>query len=361
MVTVKSLGIAFLERKRVIAAIMALAAICALAMTLFFPFSAKVSVKLGQIPNFEAIPYQDAALAPFLTVDRNVLLEMHLDVLRARTLLRKLLVENNLITRNSGEDDVAFDQRLSLLEDRARLVAPTPNSIRAGQSDFLVEFETRRPEQGYLFLNSLFRGADQDVKNKLTELFDREIKLYQLRQSYTRLDLETVRGNLLKDDEKQTEINLTRLEEQAILLRSTGNLGTRAVSVPERNQPNSSGTASVVDSSKIVILPGAESIEKQAELIKARTKREQFIDGLFPVIQKLRDLDQDQTVIRAKQAFASTPLPTDAFRAVTVDLTRANFRKGIWPMVAFAGCLVAGLLASLMLLFVTVIREKLKA
>jgi hypothetical protein len=350
------LFISFWKRKTAFGAILALSALVGLAITQFYPFRTKATVRIAPISNYAAIPYQDPSLARFIQVDRNILLEMYLNVLESRSLFRQVSLDQKLVVRKPDESEIEFDQRLSLFVDRISIIAPTPASIRAGFKDYQIEFSTRNPEQGYNFLKETFDSADQQVKSNLQNLFKTQAENYKLNQKYTRRDLETARDNMLADYDRQTSIRLAGLDEQATLLRTTRNLDTRAVAVPEVSSQSSAVTASVVDTSKIVILPGADHLEKQAELIRSRKDKEDFIEGLFPIQQKLRDLDQDQLVARSQAAYDRTPLASNNFRAAFVDLTRASFRKGIWPLVAFAGSLGVGLLICFGLLLAGTLR-----
>jgi hypothetical protein len=357
MVTIDGLWKALVSRKRIVAAIMGASVLVGVLLASFFPFLARGVVTLNVVPNFEALPYQEPGFSRFIQIDRNITYELFADALNDGSILRKILVDRAVVVKQPGQSDDDFDQKLSRAQDRFRIVPPVAANARVGIKDWTIEYETRKPEQGYTILRELIDTTNASVKKRLLDRFNTQLSEYSRLQSYVRADNLKSRGNLLADYDRITAIRLAGIDEEANLLRITRNRDVRVSVSPDKPDSGAFSTATVIDTNKLVILPGSEYVEKQAEIIRSRKMKEDFISGLLPIDQKLRDLDQDTNIERANIGLKTTPLVSDDFRAVRNDLTRASFKKGVWPLVAFLGAVLVGLLTVVSLLLAGVFRE----
>ncbi|MGL5733426.1 MAG: hypothetical protein ACRCYS_01055, partial [Beijerinckiaceae bacterium] len=252
------------------------------------------------------------------------------------------------------ESEGAFELRLEQAMAFFTLRPPSPEAVRAGIRNWTVNYETKNRDVGYRFLTQVLNGANVGTRERLIARFNRLEADYVRQRVDREKDLRQKRGNLLADYDRSTTMRLAELDEQIALLKSTGNKQGQMLSQSDKFAPGQQ--ISVVDASKLVFVPGYEQMERNAELIRQRQAKENFIPGLMEIDQELRGIEQDQAAIRARAGFDRTFGAAAEFRAMNHDLTRASF--GAPRMAAFAmlGIIGLGLIAALGMIFITAYR-----
>ena len=89
-------------------------------------------------------------------------------------------------------------------------------------------------------------------------------------------------------------------------------------------------------------LRGYEAIEEEINQIKNRKDKAAFTVKLFELEKKKRALEQNQTLLRAKNLFEKTPLQDDNFKAVIFTVAATNFVTNNKTNLFYALALVLG-------------------
>lgn len=340
---------AFRTRKWVIAAILLGSGALALALAIWFPFSRKADVTLYPLSDFEVVRYQDPDMEQFLKIDSNVLNTIFVDVVREGVLVRKAMIDNKIIERQENESSVSFDTRLERAMTQFSLKAPTPEAVRAGNRSWTMSFQTRRPDLGYGFLVDFVNDVNSAVRERLVARYERTESEYIRGSGNREKDLRQRRANLLADYDRTTNIKLAELTEQIALLRSSGNKDGRMLAQTDKFEPGQQ--ISVVDTNKMVFVPGYDQLERNAELIRSRADKTNFVKGLLEVDQELRDIEQDPIALRARAAYERTLANASGFQAMTNDLTRASFLQVGTALIILLGVVGLGIALAAFVLF----------
>ena len=72
-------------------------------------------------------------------------------------------------------------------------------------------------------------------------------------------------------------------------------------------------------------LRGYIAIEEEMRLINTRNNKTSFMQQIYKLEQRKRDLEQDKTLQRANDLFANTPIKQDAFKATSVNVSATKY------------------------------------
>lgn len=347
LIQFKTIRRAYRQRKLLVWTLVGLGFVGAAAMGALFPWPREARVNLFPLSDLQITQYQEPDIEPVLKIDSQMMTTSFVDFIREGEVLRKTILDHKVVERGQGESEEAFQLRLEQavrkLSLELSLVAPSPENIRAGLRNWIINYEGRSAEKGYAVLRDLINRTNDLIKAQLMQLYVRKEAVMVRGLEQRKADLTLKRQNMLADYDRTIAERLAQLQEQIGLMRASGNRTGQLVS--QSNNFNPGQQIAVVDTSKVTYVPGYEQLEKNVELIRSRTEKEKFIDGLLGVDQELRGVQQDLKVQRARAAyeriFVNSALP---FRAVYDDLTRASFSSPKSRLITSIGILLLGLL-----------------
>jgi LPS O-antigen subunit length determinant protein (WzzB/FepE family) len=163
--------------------------------------------------------------------------------------------------------------------------------IENAKRDFDKEMEEFELKQGFKL-----EDIDTQIENAKRD-FDKEMEEFEQNHQFQIEDVETLIANALNDYERTKNNRLAFLREQAAIARKLG-VAKNTIEAQMFNSQN--GVVANVTTDTPFYLRGYEAIEKEIELIEARTDKRAFINGLLELEQKKRGLEQDKTLFRAE-------------------------------------------------------------
>ena len=322
---------------------------------LFLPIPQRAQVLVFPLSDFEALEYQTPYFLRHMKVEPPLLQGLYVETVRNGGLLRTVLIDKKVVTRSEGQSEADFALALERAMAKLTLTPPSPENIRVGNKNWTISYEARDAAIGYDVLSDYLVKVTQFAKTRLTARYEKSLSEYEQAVNFQMDEQARKRQNLMDDYDRMTRDKLAQLDEQAELLKSTGAKRGQIMSPP--NETDARDKLAVIDTSKVVFLPGYEQVEKQAALMRARVNKESFIPGLLEVDQEIRRLKQDRNVAEGRAAFDATPLARDDFMAVTYDLNRASFRKIVSPVLIVVGALFAGLGMAVCLILFSAFRQ----
>ena len=140
--------------------------------------------------------------------------------------------------------------------------------------------------------------------------------------------------NVQKDYDRSIKDKLAFLSEQAAIARK---LGVKKSTIESQMFVTQNTVVTNVKTETPFFLRGYEAIEEEINQIKNRKDKAAFTVKLFELEKKKRALEQNQTLDRAKDLFAKTPLFNNDFKVTLFDRTplkQTDFRATIVKVAA---------------------------
>lgn len=343
------------ELRWVLLSIMVLATVAGVLTARFYPYTYRGTLNINSMNAFDMLPYREPELVQFIDINEGLLEDRFINVLRERSTIRRALSEANIPARLPGESDADFDDRFEAMVFSFDIIPPSQDRVRNVMLPWRLRLELRDRKLGHALLSRVLVLTNERVRAILTERFAFSVANHRRMRGYELADLAVQRRNLVADYDLTTRNQLAVLDEQIELTRASGNRDGQVMSLPDRLDP--AAPVAVIDTSKSSFIAGSKTLERNAQLIRQRTDKENFIPGLIDVDRKIRTINQDQTVIRAQDSFERSPLKGTDFQAVRWDLSVVTFERTLSGLIPLAGLLAFGGSACLLLLFLTLYRR----
>ncbi|MBL4599836.1 MAG: hypothetical protein JKY82_11565 [Rhizobiaceae bacterium] len=247
------------------------------------------------------------------------------DELMLRQTMSQAILDTGFALKGDAESDGEFHQRVAGIANEF--------IFTSNENNLVIEFKTSRPAKARELMAALVMGTNKAVLNSISKSMTSLQELFKIRQVYNNEDLMLKRSNSVEDYERETEMRLAYLNEQLQLARVVGiekntleaqNLGPQFSVVSSPAEPIE----------ELLYLRGYLAIEKEIALINSRDNKENFIEDITEIDQKIRSLTQDKTVERFIKAQIAAKLTLGEFRAVFVDVDAISFKPRI-PNIIF--------------------------
>lgn len=297
-------------------------------------------VEIFPISANEANVYTPLNQTEYISISRGRLANEFVTELQLRDIIveaaREVVVDP---TSATPEDDaVEFANNIELIAP----VADDPN-----RTHWVMSFSTGSTEDAKRLTTKIVELGNAKVKSDLTQLFEMQLQ-FDLGAKQDQLeDLREERENALEDYTRRTEQRLAFLEEQATLARSQ-NLAQSALL--EGSTFGRNATVTQIEADVPYYFAGYVAIEKEIEMIENRENKADFIPQLAEIDQRIRAIEQNRSIARARTAFQATPLATDQFTAVNYDPRDIQFTSTIRRLLILVGAIMLGGFAGLMVL-----------
>ena len=318
----------------------------------------EASTEIKPITSVEAERYRQSNALGFFEVTPNTLLNLYIEQLDERTLFEEAIRKYQLLDVEKFEDKQAYEEAVISLASSIEILPPI-NVDGAEKGDvrrfWTISFEYNDDAKWKSVLSFVDSNANQSVKSILqhrfrttlsiaekkkdfqlediqTQManakrdFDKQMAEFELKQGFqledidTQLenavsdfdkdmdefeqnhrfqleDITTQIDNALRDYDRKTADRLAFLREQAAIARKLG-VSKNTIEAQMFNAQN--GVVANVKTDTPFYLRGYEAIEKEIELIEARSDKRAFVSGLLELEQKKRELEQDKTLQRAE-------------------------------------------------------------
>lgn len=246
-------------------------------------------------------------------IDDQVLVKRFMDSLRDGTIFAQAAAEASILGLPPGTDEAALkraqDGFVASVRYREPLEARNRNYL---DSFWTIQFPTNARDKAVAFMNAVVQLANQRTRTNLENEAREALTSARAEQRYAITDLENALNRTVASARQADEYRIHHLNEQAAIARSL-NISRSDLKVQSfASMPNV-----VLMSEKLPdYLRGYEALEREAQLLKARGDDPTYVLGTVAIEDEIRGLKQDQSVARAEQALASSPLARDGFQAI---------------------------------------------
>ena len=373
----------------------------------------EASTEIKPITSVEAERYRQSNALGFFEVTPNTLLNLYIEQLDERALFEDAIRKFDLLDASKYEDEEAFNDAVIELAASIEILPPSNVDGKDKKADIrrywqlVFEFNDddkwkealrfvddsvsdsvrkilfKRFETSLLVAKQKRMFSIEDIgiqmENSKSD-FDKKMAEFELKQGFQFEDIDTQISNALLDYERKTLDRLAFLREQAAIARK---LGVAKNTIEAQTFSAQNGMVANVKTDTPFYLRGYEAIEKEIELIETRKDSRAFVNGLFDLEKKKRELEQDRTLLRAEKnkvfldsllelerkkrafeqdktleraesLFALTPIasPND-FSAVSVSVEATDFEYKSKRLLMLALAIVVGGMIGLMYVLIS--------
>lgn len=301
------------------------------------------TTEIKPITSVEAELYNESNAVGFFEISPQMLLDLYIEQFEGMIL--QVVQEFGLLKKDTFEDEQSYNE--AVIELASSLQILPPSNADGNESDeirrfWTIVFENNDYMSWIDALSSVNRSANEEVRQTIIRRFESNLSVSKLKDQFELEDLATQIANLKIDYNRKTSDRLAYLGEQAAIARK---LGVANNTIEAQTFSTKSGMVATVKTDTPFYLRGYDAIEKEIELIESRKEKEAFVIGLLELEQKRRAIEQDKTLERAEQLFASTPVITpDTFSAVSVTVEATYFEYQNKLMLKLVLAVIIGLM-----------------
>ncbi|MDC0078767.1 hypothetical protein OAJ46_01290 [Candidatus Pelagibacter sp.] len=174
--------------------------------------------------------------------------------------------------------------------------------------EWSIEHVTDEPDKWIKFLVYFSKFANNEVILKIKKDYE---KFFFLKKNLLNLkveDYDIAIKNALTIYDNKTESYLAYLTEQALIARE---LDIKQSTVPSQNFNSETGVITSLTTDIPYYMRGWDMIEKEIDLIKSRTDKSFFVDGMIALQQGRKELTSNKDIEILENLFKELPLFTD--------------------------------------------------
>ena len=220
------------------------------------------------------------------------------------------------------------------------------DAVERGDADNRVtlKWEDRSRVDAAQFLRDIIYLLNSETRNTVTDIFNRRIENEE-RQKQDRLeDIAAEIEQTVSIYELQTKRRLAFLREQAAIARE---LGIERNTIEAQTFAASNGVLTSVNTDTPFYLRGYSAIEEEISIISSRQDPLQHADGIIELLAERARIEGDQSLQRARAAFAETPAADETFTAFRQDVNRLEVSSNDRAALITALSLVLGLMVGM--------------
>ena len=251
---------------------------------------------------------------------------LYLEQLQDRHLVRDVILEQGLVEKQNDDSDQEFEQAINklILGIKLSIINQTPNNIDS-LPDWTVEARYDDQSKWTAFLAALDEKVTESVKKQLQNSFAANHQILTTKRRFDLEDIDRRLSNALSDYQIETAQTLAFLREQASIARV---LNLASVSLADRVASTLATDVTQRFPSNFY-LRGYLAIEQEIELLESRQNADAYIHGYNEFLATRRTILQDQTLDRARELFAQTPISSNkndqVFRATRLYVSSTEF------------------------------------
>ena len=307
------------------------------------------------------------------TISKKHFLSLYIEILNEKVLFEEAIRKFNLLDSNQYKDNKEYNDAVIKFASSIKIKTPFNGSQKSKnnlekKNGYEINFATIQLEYDDIekwksVLSYVDKSANKAVRENLRNHYQRLLKITKQERIYLLEDLSLKIDNLIRDYERKTTDYVLYLKEQAAIARKLG-IAKNTIEVQTFGNQNSLLSSIIAEDSPFYFR-GYDAIEEEILLITSRKNKKAFIDNLFKLEQKKRNIMQDKTVSRAEEIFKTTPLANNKdFYAATAKVSATKI-KSINNNISLLLALVIGLIIGVIYVIISnaiqsfkVIKEK---
>ena len=261
-------------------------------------------------------------------ISKKQLLDLYIELLNDRSLFEDAIRKFNLLDKNQYSDKQTYEEAIVKLASTIEIFSTSPSDDKKidEQISYIIQFRHYDIEKWKSVLKYVDEIGNRNVKEMMQKYYNHILSNLKRDRAYQLEDLKVKIDNLIIDYERQTYDRLTYLKEQSDIARK---LDIAKSTVEIQTFDKNTFISEILKSDSPLYLRGYEAIDKEIELINARTdnQKKAFIKGLFQSEKIKRTLEQNKSIDRAELIFLSTPLGSskDNFTAASTNVLATKF------------------------------------
>jgi LPS O-antigen subunit length determinant protein (WzzB/FepE family) len=228
------------------------------------------------------------------------------------------------------------------------------SSSDESDSTVIMKWTSSSKDRANKFLDLSLENTNRAVQKSLSNVFYDRLATYELQNKYQLEDLNTAIDEATFVYEMERDRRVAFLREQAAIARE---LGIAKNTIEAQTFATATSVLTNLNTDSPFYLRGYEAIDEELELIQSRSDPKPFVDGLVNLTQKRRNILNDRTVERTKEAFSLTPIATDDFTAIQTDVNLLTIESDQRPSLIIA---LAAIMGGMLGVFTVLIRKGLR-
>ena len=288
-------------------------------------------------------------------ISRKSLLSLYVEQIEEGSLLETAVDKFNLINKDDFASESDYKDAIEKFVSEVVVLKPVKGKKETRLYHTLNAIYNDKDKWKDL-LTFVNNEANRKVKAVISDRFKTIVSVEKQRKDFAVKDIDIEIDNAIKDYDRNTKDRLAFLAEQAAIARKL-DIQKNTIASERFNAQNTFVTNVKTDAP--FYLRGYLAIEEEINQVKNRKNKNLFIKDLFKLEQKKRDLEQDQTIIRALALFKKTPLNDIDFKATIVKVATTNFetnnKKNLYYALAI---LIGGIIGVVYVLIANALKNR---
>lgn len=259
-----------------------------------------------------------------VAIDDQALLKRFTDILSLRQTLAQAITKTNYIEKRETELENEFQRRII---QTANAIELFPSNIKENSINvrrfWSVHIKTRHPERARSMIELAFSITNERVRVAINNSISTWLDVFETTLKYGKQDVNTTRNNAIEDYNRGIGRRISFLQEQLQLAQS---LDIKKNTLEVKNVGSNTAYIANISGDTPYYFRGYVAIKKEIEQLNDRERKENFISNLLEIDQKGRELDQDKTIERTKEAQISANLTQQNFLSVYYDVNTMKFK-----------------------------------
>ena len=274
----------------------------------------------------------------FNKINKELLLQNFIDVLNERKLFIEGMHKYKLLDVNQYKNEETYNRALEILASLIKFEAVSKSiedphgstdlekkMISSQITNMLIKFQYNDKQKWYDVLRYVDREANKIVRKRLINQFTTLMLILEKNKQHELEDISIKIDNLINDYDRKMSNRLSYLTEQSAIAKRLG-ISKNTFEVQTFGSQNA--LLSTIQTDSPFYLRGYEAIDKEIELINLRTDKQPFIEGLLPLEQQKRGIEQEKFVERLKFNLEGTPLMAgNQFRSAEIKTFTTIFNN----------------------------------
>ena len=322
-----------------------------IAYLMIVPKSYTASLKIKALNSVEVKFYAELNDSGFMLLNDQSLLSQFVEEVQSKQAIESFIKSYGYIEQQADETDREFAFRIRQSVYNFDLVPPGAATNNKPKTEWTLNISTHNPKLAFQIIKDALELSNQNLNRQLLTSFERRRAVHTREKKYAIEDIMQRKDRAIVRHNATTAQRLELLSEQALIARalklSDGSLSAQAFQ-------NSPTLVSTYSDNEPLYLKGYVALEKEIGIIKSRKNTVVLIEEVLMLDDMKLKLLQDQTIVRAEQRLAITPIGSDAFTAVAYDMASIVFKSNRKTSLTLALSIVLG---GMLGIFVLLIRN----
>lgn len=243
------------------------------------------------------------------------LFSLYIETIREGTFFEEAIKKFNLLEKENYPTDYEYQDAVVKLASSAQLIPSEKRYIINGEKHhefYTLRFEYDNTKKWRAALEFISQKSNEHVKRIVKNKYNINLQILKQQKSFMLEDLNSqITSSILLYDKKINN-QLAILAEHSAIARELG-IKKNLVETEQLNHDQ-------------IYLRGYEALDKQIELINARTNKNRFIPNLVKLENHKRKIEKNMNIERLEKLLLETPLFKNNFKSVLIKVASTKYR-----------------------------------